>query len=118
MQEKVFKTVTSNSHVLSTYLCFELIIKVWIVEFHKSEEQRSFLGDGVLPRNLFLHVFLQKGHVAKKTSRKSPQQLEQQLNLSVVASNLGGKRRIAQLPDMFVCQCTNLRRIMFIKKNG
>lgn len=84
--------MTGNSHVLSTYLCFELIIKVWVVEFHKTEEKSSFLGDGVLPRNLLLHIFLQKGHVAKKASSESPQQLEQQLNLCVVASILGARR--------------------------
>lgn len=102
MYKKVFNTATANSFLpcffclhfldlLSTYLCFELVVEVWVVEFHKTEEQSSFLGDGVLPRNLLLHVFLQKGHVAKEASSESPQQLEEQLNLCVVAS-VRGKR--------------------------
>lgn len=102
MYKKVFNTATANSFLpcffclhfldlLSTYLCFELVVEVWVVEFHKTEEQGSFLGDGVLPRNLLLHVILQKGHVAKEASSESPQQLEEQLNLCVVASVRGEK---------------------------
>lgn len=47
-----------------TYLSFELVIEVRVVELDKAEEQGSFLGDGVVLWNLLLHVLLQEGHVA------------------------------------------------------
>ncbi len=46
------------------YLSFKLIVEVWVVELDEAEEQRPFLGNGVLPGNLLLHVLLQEGHVA------------------------------------------------------
>lgn len=49
---------------LYTYLRFKLIVEVWVIELNKAEEQRPFLGYGVLPGYFLLHVLLQKGHVA------------------------------------------------------
>lgn len=46
------------------YLGFKLIVEVWVIELNEAEEQGTFLGNGVLPRNLLLHVLLQEGHVA------------------------------------------------------
>ena len=66
---------------MSTYLRFQLVVEVRVVELDEAEEQCPFLGDGVVPGNLLLHVLLQEGHVAQEATREGPQQLEQQLDL-------------------------------------
>lgn len=68
-----------------TYLCFELVVEVRVIEFDKAEKQGALLDDGVVPGNFLLHVLLQEGHVAQEATREGPQQLEQQLDLGVVA---------------------------------
>lgn len=67
-----------------TYLCFKLIVEVGIIKLNETEEQGTFLRNGVILGNFLLHILLQEGHVAQEATRKGPQQLEQQLNLRVV----------------------------------
>lgn len=46
------------------YLCFELIVEMWVIELDEAEEQGTFLGYRVIPWNLLFHVLLQERHVA------------------------------------------------------
>lgn len=46
------------------YLSFELVVEVWVIELNEAEEQGPFLGNGVVPGNLLLHILLQERHVA------------------------------------------------------
>lgn len=62
---------------LCTYLCFKFIIEVGVIELNEAEEKGTFLGNRVVPGNVFLHIFLQEGHVAQEATCKGPQQLEQ-----------------------------------------
>lgn len=73
-----------SSDWMYTYLCFKLIVEVGIIKLNETEEQGTFLRNGVILGNFLLHILLQEGHVAQEATRKGPQQLEQQLNLRVV----------------------------------
>ena len=85
VKSRCFQVPVACSHTLTfllfSYLSFKLIVEVWVIELDEAEEQGPLLGDGVVLRNLLLHVLLQEGHVAEEASCEGPQQLEQQLDL-------------------------------------
>lgn len=41
-----------------SHLGLELIIKLWVVEFNKAKEERSFVCNAIVLWNLVLHVLL------------------------------------------------------------
>lgn len=59
---------------------------MWVIELHKAEEECSFVRDAVVLGDLLLHVLLQEGHIAQEAASEGSQQLKEQLNLRVVAS--------------------------------
>lgn len=50
------------------HLCLELIVEVRVIELNKAEEERPFVCDAVVFRDLLLHVLLQEGHVAQEAA--------------------------------------------------
>lgn len=73
------------ARLCAAHLGFELVVEVWIIELNKAKEEGSFVGDAVVLGDFFLHILFQEGHIAEEAASEGSQELEEQLNLGVIA---------------------------------